>query len=342
MADINLNVTAIEKLLEYAKSAVGAVAGPILANWRASKEGKARLTSAHFDADVRRIEAESRAQSLVIIAEAEAKALQSVDTTIEPARRMVEITPEDITQSVEYQGRKRLANVASVVEDAADELGDKVVSDHEPDPDWTARFFNDVQDVSSEDMQKIWARILAGEVESPGRTSLRTLDTLRNMTKSDAVMFRGVCDFVMDGKFVFYDDSVKGIEALKYSKLLHLQDCGLVNVGPNLVNQYAREDIKEFLITYQGSGLVVARDIDVRHVLNVPVVLLTTSGEELFRIAQCRFQMEYLQSFARFLQSHSCQLSYLGGAIQLRDGSIKYTNRIVIEPKSEQVDGLTP
>ena len=55
----------------------------MLANWRASKEGTARLTSARFDADVRRIEAESRAQSLVIISKAQAKARQSIDTTIE-------------------------------------------------------------------------------------------------------------------------------------------------------------------------------------------------------------------------------------------------------------------
>ena len=100
------------------------------------------------------------------------------------------ISSEDITQRIEYQEQKRLSNVSSVVRDAANELGDKEVPDHEPDHDWTARFFDCVQDVTSEDMQKIWSRILAGEVESLGRTSLRTLDTLRNMTELDAETFR--------------------------------------------------------------------------------------------------------------------------------------------------------
>ena len=121
-----------------------------------------------------------------------------------------------------------------VMDYAADELGDKEVPDHEPDPDWTARFFDYAQDVSSEDMQKIWAKILAGEVENPGRTSLRTLDTLRNMTKRDAEMFRDMCDFVINQDFCgSMGESAKGFESLNYSKLLHLQDCGLVNVGPN-------------------------------------------------------------------------------------------------------------
>ena len=41
---------------------------------------------------------------------------------------------------------------------AALELGDGNVQDHEVDHDWTARFFNDVQDVSSEEMQKLVLR----------------------------------------------------------------------------------------------------------------------------------------------------------------------------------------
>ena len=214
MPDLAVKVPAIEKLVDYTATGIGAVAGPMLANWKASREGRARLTSARADAEVRLIEAASEGHSLVIIAEAQAKARQTIDATTESGRGIVEITRGDITQSIEFQGRKRLANSSSVVESAADELSDKEVADHEPDPDWTARFFDCVQDVSSEDMQKIWARILAGEVESPGRTSLRTLDTLRNMTKTDAAMFKGICDFVMLNDFVFRDDSVEHFSAI--------------------------------------------------------------------------------------------------------------------------------
>ena len=188
--DVNLKVPALEKLLDYAASGIGAIAGPMLANWKASREGKARLTSTLAEAEVRRIETESKARSLQIIADAQAKARQSIDTTIEPGHGiMVEITHDDITQSIEFQGRKRLTNARSVVEDAADELGDKEVSDHEPDPDWAARFFNDIQDVSSEEMQSLWAKVLAGEVERPGSTSIRTLSILRNLDQTAARLF---------------------------------------------------------------------------------------------------------------------------------------------------------
>ena len=151
--DVTVRVPALEKLVDYGASGVGAVAGPMSANWRASREGAARLTSARFDAEVRHLEAKSNSESLRIIADAQAIARQSIDTTSESEYSMVEITRNDIVQSIEFQGRKRLANVAAVVEAAADELSDKDVSDHEPNHDWTARFFNDIQDVSSQEMQ---------------------------------------------------------------------------------------------------------------------------------------------------------------------------------------------
>ncbi len=51
MADLNTMIPAFGKLLEYFASGVGAVAGPILANWKATQEGKSRLTSASVRAE---------------------------------------------------------------------------------------------------------------------------------------------------------------------------------------------------------------------------------------------------------------------------------------------------
>ena len=343
---VDLKVPSIEKLLDYAASGIGAIAGPMLAPWRASREGQARINAANADAEVRRIEAGSDAQALQIIADAQVKARQSIDTPIESGCGMVEITRSDITQRIEFQERKRLANVRSVVEGAATTIGEREVQDHEPDPDWTARFFDCVQDVSSEDMQKIWARILSGEVESPGGTSLRTLETLRNMTKRDAELFQDICDFVIDGDFVFHDkNSVDNFDDLKYNNLLHLQDCGLVNVGPSLVKRWqwsGQEEQENIVLSYQSGALAITRSQKANGTLEIPEILLTTAGRELFRIAQCTFQMGYLQALSKFLQSNNCQLFYMGGIKELPNDRLTYTSRIPIEPQSEQLDSSTP
>ena len=224
MVDLNVKVPAIEKLVDYTASGIGAVAGPMLAPWKARKEAEARL-----------IESKAEADSLKLIADAQAEARHSLVESDETGRGVLEIGQDGIRQRIEFQERKRQANIASVVRDAAAELGDKEVPDREPDHDWTARFFDGVQDVSSEDMRKIWAKILSGEVEEPGRTSLRTLDILKNMTKEDAQIFRGVCDYVIDD-FVFYPDEFQTEHPkLSFDNIIHLQNAGLLHASSMLV-----------------------------------------------------------------------------------------------------------
>ncbi len=320
-----LQVSGIKKLLDYAAAGVGAVAGPMLANWRASKEGQARLTSARYGAEVRRIEAESRGQALAIIAEAQAEARQSLDTTTVSGRGTIEITAEYITQSIEFQGRKRMANTASVVQSAADELGDKDVPDSEPDPDWTARFFDGVQDVSSKDMQMIWARILAGEVETPGRTSLRTLSMLRNMSQIDAKQFSElmrfrISDFIL-GKFAEQVSS-KGLDAL----LLNAVDIGLTyssmvaypSIKLSTNGFYDREYYGHVLRIEGPPGTEM-------NAMSLDATILTPSGRELARYISHEPHIEYLSCFARHLETQKCTLKLAPIVSMSPDGRMQFS-----------------
>lgn len=344
MADININIPGLEKLVDYTASGIGAVAGPMLATWKASKEAEAKRITAQADADAQIAKAKADASSLQIIADAQSKARQSLDAPIESGQGTLEIHGDTITQRIEFQEKKRQSNIVSVVRTAAAELGDKEVPNHEPDPDWTARFFDSVQDVSSEDMQKIWARILSGEVETPGRTSLRTLDTLRNITKRDAEIFRDICDFVISdlvsdlvSDFVFYDKkSIQSYAALRYNNLLHLQDCGLMNVGPRLGRQLTWND-KNYragiVFRYQNILLKITNERKSETGINIlPGVLLTTAGKELSRIVERTLQMDYLRSFAEFLRSKNCQLSYAEVIEELPE-EFRHAGFIPLEPK---------
>lgn len=56
----------------------------------------------------------------------------------------------------------------------------------EVDPDWFYQFSELVQDISTPSMQKLWAKILAGEISAPGSFSFKTLMLLRQMSYKDA------------------------------------------------------------------------------------------------------------------------------------------------------------
>ena len=174
-------VPGLDKLIDVVASGIGSIAGPMLAPWRARRESKAR-----------EIAAEGTARVLRIQAEAQEKARQILVGDDVSSRVEVELT-EGIKQRIEYQEHKRQANITAVVGMAAQKLERESVPAIEPDHDWTARFFGEVQDVSSEDMQVLWARILTGEVRRPGTTSMRTLGILRNLDTPTARLFSRFC-----------------------------------------------------------------------------------------------------------------------------------------------------
>ena len=190
--DINLRVPAIEKLLDYAASGIGSVAGPMLASWKARQEAKARSIAVQGEAEAQRLLAEGQATAMGTIARAQSDAralLVSPDSDVQGQLDFA----HTVTQRIQFQEEKRQSNIEAVVRQAASELEGQEVGDHEPDHDWTARFFNDVQDVSSEEMQQLWAKVLAGEVERPGSTSLRTLRILKDMDQHVARVFGWFC-----------------------------------------------------------------------------------------------------------------------------------------------------
>lgn len=336
MAEIKITVPAVGQLLKYVASGVGAVGGSMLAPWRERQEAKAQIIRAGADAHSRMIEAEGdKIASLIATETVEAQTLLT-----SPESRSLRIA-ELVQMGIEFQGRKRYLNTEAVVQEAADELSDKEVPNQEPDHDWTARFFDGVKDVSSSEMRSIWARLLAGEVESPGRTSLRTLDVLRNMTLAEANMFADFCGFAFNtygGGCVWWNYESTHIP---FGILLRLEECGLVTAGVGFIVRtipWKRQVDGEWCITltYQGHYLIITKDPGAvtEDKLEIPVVDLTTQGKELFQFVQHAVPKEkYLRSFASFLKNEKgCQLFRLDDVESLPGGQIRFRNRVPITP----------
>lgn len=59
--------------------------------------------------------------------------------------------------------------------------------------DWFIRFYEAVGNVSDEEMQNLWAKILSGEIEAPSTYSLKIIDVLKNLRKEEAELFAKIC-----------------------------------------------------------------------------------------------------------------------------------------------------
>ena len=100
------------------------------------------------------------------------------------------------------------------------------------DVDWFLRFYEDASNISNEDMQQIWAGILAGEVSKPGSFSKRTLDVLRNMSPYDAEMFQNISKYILlttDSAILYANKSIHQKYQILVKQILYLEECGLLS-----------------------------------------------------------------------------------------------------------------
>ena len=320
--DINVNIPALEKLCDYAASGIGSIAGPILAPWKARRE-----------AQVKKIVAKAEADALVVLAEAQAEARKTLISQDSTFTAELDIA-NTVSQRIQFQEEKRQKNIESVVKQAASQLGDKEVPDNEPDHDWTARFFNEAQDVSSEEMQSLWAKVLAGEVERAGSTSIRTLSILKNLDQATAHLLRKFCSacifFCPDGKTIL-DARVPSLGGNAATNALQAYgfDFGNLNIlnehGLIISDYNSWRDYKMSIgvtLDSNSSLLRIPFIFQNRHWILVPTdqgrdnkeyrlsgVALTHSGCELARIVELESMDKFAQDLINYFQKSNFQMT---------------------------------
>lgn len=221
---------------------------------------------------------------------------------------------------------------------AAQQLEDREVQDHDVDHDWTAQFFNDVQDVSSEEMQRHWAKILAGEVERPGSTSLRSLNILKGLDLKSAILFRRLCSARItpviglqgNGYVQAETDIVPSMDSqaagnslqefgLGYASLNRLNEHGLivpeydstwtqrvVDAGPDKSPRWS-----SMAFRFQGHVWVLVPIDDRNGHFDVPItgILLSNAGMELARVVDIEPMPEYQAAVFDHLEKRGLTLS---------------------------------
>lgn len=98
---------------------------------------------------------------------------------------------------------RKLRNTVAVIKKAQSHFSEgEKVSDEPVDEGWKNRFFNIVEEISDDELREIWGRVLAGEIKKPKSYSLRTLETLRNLTKEEAAIIVKAASFTINNECV--------------------------------------------------------------------------------------------------------------------------------------------
>jgi len=216
----------------------------------------------------------------------------------------------------EYQELRKQQNIESVCANAAEELaGASQVPENKPEPEWIDHFFDIAEKISTEDLQYLWGKILAGEIKKPGSFSLRTLEVLKNMSRQEAENFDKLGQYVLgneDSTF-FLDPNeyiFKKDNGLNFSEILALKESGLVNyydvLGFHIDASSAGTTEK---LLYGSLVLLLEREKDIPQI-SIAVGGLTKAGTELLKLITIQPDMDYLKFVAQKFNREGMKIAY--------------------------------
>lgn len=209
-------------------------------------------------------------------AEAEVIKAQSEIEVTELHRRAVHRWIEEEAQ--------RQQNMEEITAKALPQLNEEATPDS-VENDWLVNFFDKSRIVSDYEMQNLWSRVLAGEANTPGTYSKRTVNFLSDLDKADAELFAKLSGFGwMIGNVVplVFDDKAEiyNRHGVDFNSLIHLESIGLVQLN-SVAGFVSRKLPKKLAVHYYGNPLMLEMPKDVDNELKIGKVLLTKIGQEL-------------------------------------------------------------
>lgn len=198
---------------------------------------------------------------------------------------------------LQYQQAKKEQNIESVIGKAVLELGDKTTnSTEEVDEDWYTRFFETVEDISDEQVQSLWARILAGEVLKPRTYTYRLLSVLRNISKNELDIILKIAPLVCGDVILNEHTSLKS-KGITGQDISILGDMGVLKDGGLQARciELKSGDVKLFSQTDKFAFVFHNRGKEYINYF-IDVFEITETGKKIFELANEKIDMDSIKS----------------------------------------------
>jgi uncharacterized repeat protein (TIGR03899 family) len=237
-------------------------------------------------------------------------------------------------ERINFQEAKKQLNIESVTSYAAEQLRNQPpVTDEPLDEDWKTRFFNIAEDISSDEMQALWGRILAGEIKQPKSYSLRTLELLRNLSKTEAecfLKFGQLAITSLNNSFILNFKDEKLLEEtykLNFSERLLLEELGLITANDLQFELRANPEQDRQSVFRIGSVCIVATRKKGTPQQDLQVLVFTKIGQELLQLIETIPQLDYIQLLASKIRREGVMIKY-ANILKIDNDEINHTELI--------------
>jgi hypothetical protein len=216
---------------------------------------------------------------------------------------------DSINERIGFQELKKQVNIQNVTAIAAEQLVENSKVNDEPvKEEWLNRFFNIVEEISDEELQKLWGKILAGEIRTPQKFSIRTLDVVKNLDKDEANLIVDMRKYyIMDiyGYTIFKD-----INSVPFGRLSRLIELGIINPSPGLKQHEVYE--KELRFSFNKYIVFVNKKSNVsKGMVSYIGYMFTKAGHDISELLELTdTPFEYMEAFARTINNHELDITY--------------------------------
>lgn len=241
--------------------------------WRAAGRlvgGALATPAAWLRRPAQAVEDKTDAQSLVTRRIAEAVAERAAADPAVLERAMESLVREEF---------RKQNNKEKVVENTAHSLGQNTAeppAGRNIDEDWMNVFVRYAEDASTDRMQQLWGRVLAGEIRRPGAFSLSTIRFLSELDSRVAGHFERISPFLVGDDLFRSEERLSGEQ---FSLLLELVSAGLLTTGDFLSRTITAND--QGLAHVVGVGLGLQARTKPGTTFNFPIATLTRLGKEI-------------------------------------------------------------
>ncbi len=222
---------------------------------------------------------------IVRVAKAEAKAARiGAESDIE----VTDLQRRALLRWVQEEAKKQ-SNMEGITCKALPQLKEDS-SPQNVEDDWITNFFDKCRIVSDDNMQNLWSQVLAGEANSPGAFSRRTVNLLADLDKADAELFTSLCSFawmIQDKAIPLIFESENEIytrHGINSYNLGHLETLGFIRLYASSAQIYWQELPKKVTVSYYGTPQELTLPKDHKTWLDIGHVLLTRAGQQLFPV----------------------------------------------------------
>jgi hypothetical protein len=221
--------------------------------------------------------------------------------------------------------RRKLENKLSTTRAAIEEIEANSNSEDakaEIDDDWLNLFARLSEDKSSEDLRRLFGKVLAGEIKRPGSFSLRTIQLLATTSKQDLDLISKFLGYAINDALVPFKDAVH--REIRDIDRLAMEELRIAGHPARIGGMTQNLDVKprqSHLVRASGTlGVIVGNATDVSIKFRIEGQALTSSARELIPIANSPpAGKDFVQELARDIYN---QIRGADRAREMDDGQI--------------------